>query len=467
MCRGLTSATSRLFAFRRLVPPTERSTKEDSCSICFDILSDGSEIDNAVKKVVLDIETTGYSLDSGFKISVALPASSLVRVAAIRCRLHETSDGTSHWDRVNPFYVKETLKNILINRLQNALGVAYSASSSLLLDFSFRHRETENDVLALIPDADNNSKGRRRKKKRRRRRREEGKYERRPLPNMKDVVDRMNRLRPSNVPEKVSKLPLTRVRSSAWRSAEIRVSRAAIFLYGRYMKYLRGLSQTPWFIDKSRKGVSSLEEELTKVVLPYFGSACESKFNSGGREDIDVRMLGSGRPFILEITNASRIKCSTEKCRELEEEIFKSSDGAVSARDLKLLTSLEAAEVCKRMEAAAVSKRKRYSAVIWTENPVKHADLERISRLRDIVVKQTTPIRVAHRRTMLIREKRVHRLKCEWINSRWFKIDIVASAGTYIKEFVHGDFGRTQPNLSTLLGCRADILQLDVAEIIT
>lgn len=32
----------------------------------------------------------------------------------------------------------------------------------------------------------------------------------------------------------------------------------------------------------------------------------------------------------------------------------------------------------------------------------------------------------------------------------------------YIKEFVHGDFGRTQPNMSTITGVECDILQLDV-----
>ena len=32
----------------------------------------------------------------------------------------------------------------------------------------------------------------------------------------------------------------------------------------------------------------------------------------------------------------------------------------------------------------------------------------------------------------------------------------------YIKEFVHGDFGRTQPNLSTLLKADCDIITLDV-----
>ncbi len=40
-------------------------------------------------------------------------------------------------------------------------------------------------------------------------------------------------------------------------------------------------------------------------------------------------------------------------------------------------------------------------------------------------------------------------------------------AGTYIKEFVHSDEGRTVPSLGTLLGCKepAQILELDVLEI--
>ena len=42
-----------------------------------------------------------------------------------------------------------------------------------------------------------------------------------------------------------------------------------------------------------------------------------------------------------------------------------------------------------------------------------------------------------------------------------------AQAGTYIKEFVHSDEGRTVPNLGSLLGCQepAQILELDVLEI--
>ena len=43
-----------------------------------------------------------------------------------------------------------------------------------------------------------------------------------------------------------------------------------------------------------------------------------------------------------------------------------------------------------------------------------------------------------------------------------FKLYLKTQAGTYVKEFVHGDLGRTRPNISELLGFPADILALDV-----
>ena len=38
----------------------------------------------------------------------------------------------------------------------------------------------------------------------------------------------------------------------------------------------------------------------------------------------------------------------------------------------------------------------------------------------------------------------------------------MTSAGTYVKEFVHSDLGRTTPNIGSLLNTKSDILQLDV-----
>ena len=43
-----------------------------------------------------------------------------------------------------------------------------------------------------------------------------------------------------------------------------------------------------------------------------------------------------------------------------------------------------------------------------------------------------------------------------------FLLKLATQAGTYVKEFVHGDFGRTEPNVSQILDCDVDILALDV-----
>lgn len=50
------------------------------------------------------------------------------------------------------------------------------------------------------------------------------------------------------------------------------------------------------------------------------------------------------------------------------------------------------------------------------------------------------------------------------ILERWFVYVYCESLTEwrYVKEFVHSDFGRTVPNLGTLLNTTADILELDV-----
>jgi tRNA pseudouridine synthase 10 len=44
-------------------------------------------------------------------------------------------------------------------------------------------------------------------------------------------------------------------------------------------------------------------------------------------------------------------------------------------------------------------------------------------------------------------------------------LQVLASAGTYIKELVHGDLGRTVPNIGALMNTECDILQLDVTNV--
>lgn len=39
---------------------------------------------------------------------------------------------------------------------------------------------------------------------------------------------------------------------------------------------------------------------------------------------------------------------------------------------------------------------------------------------------------------------------------------MVTQAGTYVKELVHGEFGRTSPNIASIIGQEIDIVALDV-----
>jgi hypothetical protein len=48
------------------------------------------------------------------------------------------------------------------------------------------------------------------------------------------------------------------------------------------------------------------------------------------------------------------------------------------------------------------------------------------------------------------------------LSAHFMELHLTTSAGTYVKEFVHGDLGRTVPSIGSLLQCTADILQLDV-----
>lgn len=66
-------------------------------------------------------------------------------------------------------------------------------------------------------------------------------------------------------------------------------------------------------------------------------------------------------------------------------------------------------------------------------------------------------MRVLHRRTLMVRDKIVHKVNIVPVNSNYALVFVLASAGTYIKEFIHGDLERTMPNLGCYMG-KCDIL---------
>jgi tRNA pseudouridine synthase 10 len=187
----------------------------------------------------------------------------------------------------------------------------------------------------------------------------------------------------------------------------------------------------------------------------------EHKFHSGGREDIDVRMLGSGRPFVVEMIHPrKRISVTDEDLLKLAEQV-NNQGSEVSIRELFFTDKTCFEDLTK----SADTKVKAYAAIVQTDHPITPDKIQKVDELRDIEVDQMTPLRVLHRRTLMSRDKVIFRCVLKPINEFTAVCFMLSSAGTYIKEFVHGDLNRTKPNLGMLLDCKCDIMQLDVIEL--
>ena len=252
--------------------------------------------------------------------------------------------------------------------------------------------------------------------------------------------------------------------------SDIKLTNSPIYIAGRYMKYSRTLSQTPWILDEKRLMESSVQD-IIQDILKEFILCDQLKFSSSGREDVDVRMLGRGRPFIFEVLNP-RITSFNPKEFQIMMSAINGSQKDVSVRDLQIVTK---DSIHSDLKEGENQKQKTYRALCCLSRELTDDDIKLLSETKDLVIQQKTPIRVLHRRTLSVRPKHIYKLWAERVietevpeehrtnMDRLFTLNLTAEAGTYIKEFVHSDFGRTQPNLATILGnCSADILLLDV-----
>lgn len=172
-------------------------------------------------------------------------------------------------------------------------------------------------------------------------------------------------------------------------------------------------------------------------------------------------MLGDGRPFILELVNPKKSLSITQEF--LDEAAKKINlNPRVGVQNFQLGSHMSF-DILKESEARKV---KMYSMIVVTTAPVSDEKIAEMNSMVDIEVEQQTPLRVLHRRTLMNRTKVIHKMRVERLAENQFIVFVLGSAGTYIKEFIHGDLKRTNPDFSDLSGVPgSDIIQLDVMEI--
>lgn len=246
---------------------------------------------------------------------------------------------------------------------------------------------------------------------------------------------------------------------------QITLVRDSAFVGGRYCKHDREVSHSPFFVGAVQLAETSVNSLLEAAIAPLFGVPPGStNILSAGREDLDVRMLGSGRPFVLEIKDPRRIAGPVGTA--LQHLVPEPLDalGRVSVSHLHVASESSTAV----LRDGEDSKRKAYRCVVWASQPLQPAQVASLNAIPELHLPQRTPIRVLHRRSAAERDKVIHSMRASYINPRFFLLDLETSAGTYVKEFVHSDLGRCVPNLGGLLGpgIACDLLQLDVMEVI-
>jgi tRNA pseudouridine synthase 10 len=241
-----------------------------------------------------------------------------------------------------------------------------------------------------------------------------------------------------------------------------------LFFCGRYRKLERGIPQTRWpcrachgagcercgFTGKMYP--DSVEELIGRTAVEVF-QAADAVLHGAGREDIDARMLGSGRPFVMEMVAPRR---RAPDLASLEDRVNRNAAGRVGI-SIDGWSTRRAVETLKSEKA-----HKKYRISVEVEGGIARNELEEaLDRLRGAVVSQRTPARVVHRRADRIRERRVVDARVAGQEDGRFFLDVVGEAGLYVKELVSGDGGRTQPSLAGLLGRPARVIQLDVLEV--
>ncbi|HEX3014638.1 MAG TPA: tRNA pseudouridine(54/55) synthase Pus10 [Methanobacterium sp.] len=240
-----------------------------------------------------------------------------------------------------------------------------------------------------------------------------------------------------------------------------------IFIEGRYRKLIRGIPQTKWPCGKCRgKGCPSCNytgkqypetvEELISPEAVELARGSSSKFHGAGREDIDVKMLGNGRPFVLEIKEPKTRDLDLEI---LEEKINTFACGKVEVQDLKFVGKDRKGTI----KCSSTDTYKVYRAIVELENDINEDQLDLLNSME--IINQRTPIRVSHRRADKIRTRKVRNITTKPIDARKFEMIVECEGGLYIKELISGDEGRSKPSVSEILGIDARCIQLDVLEV--
>ncbi len=239
----------------------------------------------------------------------------------------------------------------------------------------------------------------------------------------------------------------------------------SIFIEGKYNKYDRTIPQTYWPCRNCKgRGCKKCNntgqlypdsvQSLVAEPLMKSSKSTENLFHGMGREDIDAAMLGSGRPFVLELRMP---KFRAINLVDAQKAINTVNKDRIRVSNLKFVPRSRVAE----LKNTVCDKSYRVDVSIPEDLAIESLK-NGAQRLKEKLVKQRTPTRVAHRRADLIRPRFVESVKILSFEQGMVELEIRAQHGTYIRELVSGDMERTVPSFSSLVdgACKVEVLDV-------
>lgn len=248
-----------------------------------------------------------------------------------------------------------------------------------------------------------------------------------------------------------------------YKKGKASIERNALFIFGRYRKHVTGISQSRWICSgcggkgcgkcKGKgKNYESIEEKIGEPVKKAV-QAADYVMHASGREDVDATN-SAGRAFVLEVKEPGKRAIDLKK---VEKDIAKGRE--VSVSDLQIV---------KRGFVELVTEShfdKSYRAEVEFDKDITADDRKKIEVMEGKTLLQRTPSRVAHRRADLVRHRKIKEMKVVEAKGSTVILEIKAEAGTYIKELISGDKGRTEPSIAGLLSAAAECKSLEVTKI--
>ena len=277
----------------------------------------------------------------------------------------------------------------------------------------------------------------------------------------------------------------------------------SLYLYGRYRKLERGIPQTRWPCRacKGRDGgcescnetglqyPTSVQDQIGEPLRVAF-QAKNTAFHGMGREDIDVRCLGRGRPFVIELKSPIRRYADLSELTEL---VNATSAGSVEISELRVSRRSEVARIKGTAAEKSYTIRFKYGPephiIAQSKNDDKSEKDEQseeieeqpeveppeeitpefvkemIGSLGGVTLEQRTPQRVSHRRADKVRKRQVVSISDISVEGDEAEITVRCESGTYVKELVHSDEGRTVPSIAEKLGLVCEVIWLDVNDV--